>query len=56
MNSEQGVYKLPICGTTKIIGVGIIGNINLLLFLYYHHPNLDNNIYRYVFKWKLYSI
>lgn len=42
MNSEQGVYKLPICGTTKIIGVGIIGNINLLLFLYYHHPNLDN--------------
>lgn len=42
MNYEQGIYKLPICGTTKIIGVGIIGNINLLLFLYYHHSNLDN--------------
>ena len=42
MNSNQGIYKLPICGTTKIIGVGIIGNINMLLFLYYHHSTLDN--------------
>ena len=42
MNSNQGIYKLSICGTSKIIGVGIIGNINLLLFLYYHHSTLDN--------------
>ena len=36
------LYKLPICGTDKIIGVGMIGNLQIITNLYYHY---DSPIY-----------
>ena len=33
------LYKLPICGTDKIIGVGMIGNLQIITNLYYHYDS-----------------
>ena len=34
---KKCIYKLTKCGTDKIIGVGIIGNLEMLLCLYFHY-------------------
>ena len=31
------LYKLPKCGTDKIIGVGMMGNLQIIIHLYYHY-------------------
>lgn len=36
-NYKTVIYKLSICGTDKLIGVGMIGNLEMLLCLYFHY-------------------